>query len=86
MQLETRRREHGVYIYPPRPCAPIDRITVLGTDALPEDSRITRPMIVVHIVDSSTGRYLTKKPPPKASFQLAGGCCAVLRVKARSGI
>lgn len=42
-----------------------DRVHVIATDALPEDSRITRPMIVVHIVDSSTGRYLRRTPTPK---------------------
>lgn len=40
-------------------------VRVIATDALPEDSRITRPMIIVHIVDSSTGRYLARTPPPK---------------------
>eukprot|EP00903_Cladosiphon_okamuranus_P011632 g10941.t1 len=40
-------------------------VHVIATDALPEDSRITRPMIVVHIVDSSTGRYLRRTPQPK---------------------
>lgn len=42
-----------------------NRVHVIATDALPEDSRITRPMIVVHIVDSSTGRYLRRTPQPQ---------------------
>ncbi|CAM9451788.1 unnamed protein product [Ectocarpus sp. 6 AP-2014] len=49
------------------------RVHVISADALPEDSRITRPMIVVHIVDSSTGRYLARRPSPKASAAAGGG-------------
>lgn len=49
-------------------CLSLDRVHVIATDALPEDSRITRPMIVVHIVDSSTGRYLRRAPPPKVKY------------------
>ncbi|CAM9962634.1 unnamed protein product, partial [Ectocarpus sp. 13 AM-2016] len=48
------------------------RVHVISADALPEDSRITRPMIIVHIVDSSTGRYLARRPSPKASAANGG--------------
>lgn len=44
------------------------RVHVISTDALPEDSRITGPMIVVHIVDSSTGRYITRTANPEVIF------------------
>lgn len=47
------------------------RVHVIATDALPEDSRITRPMIVVHIVDSSTGRYLRRTSQPKVNSSTA---------------
>ncbi|CAM9378289.1 unnamed protein product [Ectocarpus fasciculatus] len=49
------------------------RVHVISADALPEDSRITRPMVIVHIVDSSTGRYLSRRPLPKASAAAGGG-------------
>ena len=53
------------------------RVHVISTDALPEDSRITGPMIVVHIVDSSTGRYITRTANPGVRFHLAAerGIC-----------
>lgn len=44
------------------------RVHVVSTDALPEDSRITGPMIVVHIVDSSTGRYITRTANPEVKL------------------
>lgn len=46
------------------------RVHVISADALPEDSRITGPMIVVHIVDSSTGRYITRTANPEVIFSL----------------
>lgn len=46
------------------------RIDVIGTEALPEDSRITHPIVVVHILDASSGKYLTKGSGSKVIIQL----------------